>query len=92
MESWDEVIDELHRIQDLQNDWDGLGGLAPTPSLAAHAIELAGQLRDAKYSPPTWAAVNTNGVICFEWMSPLGYWVLEIASLNEFEYYFCPLV
>jgi hypothetical protein len=74
------LIDELLRIRNLEDDWDGEGTEAPHPSLVDGAITLAQELKAAMYPPAERVIAGVNGTIYFEWHTPLGYQEIEVTS------------
>jgi hypothetical protein len=74
------LIDELLRLRNLEDDWDGEGTEAPHPSLVDGAITLAQNL-EARGCPPAERVIaSVNGTIYFEWHTPLGYQEIEVTS------------
>src|SRR5579875_1322013 len=85
-QTWSSLIDELLRIRNLQDDWDGEGTEAPDPALVDGAITLAQSLR-AKRSPPADRVIaGVNGTIYFEWHTPFGYQEIEVLSPVDAEW------
>jgi hypothetical protein len=77
---WDRLIDELLRIRNLSDDWDGEGSEAPDPALVDGAITLAQTLQAGGDSPAERVLASVNGTIYFEWHTPLGYREVEVTS------------
>ena len=77
---WERVIDELLKIRNLQDDWDGEGGIAPLPGMVDFAIALAISDRDRGAPAPDRVHAGVNATVYFEWHSPAGYCELEILS------------
>lgn len=78
--AWSRVVDELLRIRNMENNWDGEGTDAPHPALVDGAITLAKTLQAKGVPPSTRVHVSVNGTIYFEWHTPLGYGEIEVFS------------
>jgi hypothetical protein len=78
--SWHPLIDELLRIRNLQDDWDGEGTEAPHPALVDGAITLAQYLQANRTRPADRVIAGVNGTIYFEWHTPFGYQEIEVTS------------
>lgn len=78
--SWTPLIDELLRIRNLNDDWDGEGTEAPHPHLVDAAILLAQNLAARSFSPAERVIASGNGTIYFEWHTPRGYQEIEVLS------------
>lgn len=78
--AWANVIDELLRIRNLEDDWDGEGTIAPNPALVDGAITLAQNLRDQGDLPPQRVHASVNATVYFEWHMPEGYREIEVLS------------
>src|SRR5262249_1596214 len=75
---WSQLIDELLRIRNLEDNWDGEGTEAPHPALVHGAITLAQTLEARGHPPADRAIASVNGTIYFEWHTPLGYHEIEV--------------
>lgn len=82
---WSPVIDELLRIRNLEDDWDGDGTEAPHPALVDGAITLTQYLQVKGIMPPDRVHASVNATVYFEWHTPLGYTEIEVASPVEAE-------
>jgi hypothetical protein len=78
--TWAKLIDELLRIRNLEDDWDGEGTEAPHPALVDGAITLAQDLEASGAAPADRVIAGVNGTIYFEWHTPLGYQEIEVTS------------
>jgi hypothetical protein len=79
-QTWSPLIDELLRIRNLKDDWDGEGTEAPHPALVDGAITLA-QCLQANGIPPAHRVIaGVNGTIYFEWHTRLEYQEIEVTS------------
>lgn len=87
--NWRDLIDELLRIQNLEDDWDGEGSEAPPPTLVHGAIKLAQHLEAEDWPPADRVVASVNGTIYFEWHTPVTYLEVEVVSPVEAE---CRLV
>jgi hypothetical protein len=88
--TWGQLIDELLRIRNLQDDWDGEGTEAPHPALVDGAITLAQTLEAGGYPPAERVIASVNGTIYFEWHAPQGYQEIEVTSPLDAEYRWVP--
>jgi len=79
-QSWTGLVDELLRIRNLKDDWDGEGTEAPHPDLVDFAIMLAQDCQRKGAPPADRAIVGVNGTIYLEWHLPSGYQEIEITS------------
>ncbi len=78
--AWPPLIDELLRIRNLNDNWDGEGTEAPHPALVDGAITLAQYLQATGRPPADRVIAGVNGTIYFEWHTPLGYQEIEVTS------------
>ena len=88
--AWSKSFDELHRIRDLRNDWDGEGSEAPPPGLVDGAVTLAQWLESEGTPSPERILAGQNGTIYFEWHSQSGYVEIEVTSARDAEYRWVP--
>lgn len=79
-QKWWSIIDELLRVRNLKDNWDGEGALAPPPELVDSAITLAKTLKDNGVPPPDRVHASVNATVYFEWYNPLGYGEIEVVS------------
>lgn len=77
-DEWNTTIQRLESIQALRDDWDGLGGQAPSSELFLTAVVLVHFWMENKKAPPTRVVASTAGTIIFEWQGTDG-------SYAEFE-------
>ena len=85
-QSWQSAIDELLRIRNLEDDWDGEGTEAPPPAVVDGAITLAQHLQAKGIPAAERVLAGVNGTIYFEWHSPLGYQEIEVTSPLDAEW------
>ncbi len=64
---WNNIIDELLRMRELQDDWDGEGSIAPQTALVDDLTSFAYWQKQRNELPPDWIVATVNGTICFEW-------------------------
>lgn len=83
--NWSPVIDELLRIRNFKDDWDGEGTDAPHPALVDGAITLAQDFQAKGVAPPDRIHASVNATVYFEWHGPLGYTEIEVVSPVEAE-------
>ena len=88
--AWTPVVDELLRIRNLEDDWDGEGTEAPHPALVDGSITLAQDFQAKGMAPPDHVYVGVNSTIFFEWCSSLGSGELEVISPTDAEFRWIP--
>ncbi len=88
--TWGSLIDELLRIRNLEDDWDGEGTEAPHPALVDAAITLAQSLEASGRPPADRVIASVNGTVYFEWHTPLGYQEIEVTSPLDAEFRWVP--
>ncbi len=64
---WDTIIDELLRMRELQDDWDGEGSIAPETAIVDDVMSFAYWRKQENELPPDRIVATVNGTICFEW-------------------------
>jgi hypothetical protein len=82
---WTTTIDELHRIRNLEDDWDGEGTNAPHPAVVDRAISLALTLKSNGEMPPDRVFASVNSTVYFEWHTVVGYREIEVRSPVDVE-------
>lgn len=88
--NWTAWIDQLLRLRNLEDNWDGEGAEAPSPILVDAAILLTQQFAAAGYPPADRVIAGVNGTVYFEWHTPLGYAEIEVLSPLDAEYRWVP--
>lgn len=84
-QTWQLLIDELLRIRNLKDDWDGEGTEAPDPALVDGAMTLTQWFQANGFPPADRVIASVNGTIYFEWHTPLGYQEIEVISPMDAE-------
>ena len=64
---WDSIIDELLRMRELQDDWDGEGSVAPEKSLVDDVTSYTYWRKKENELAPARVIATVNGTICLEW-------------------------
>ncbi len=64
---WDSVIDELLRMRELRDDWDGEGSVAPDKALVDDVTSYAYWRKQENEFAPARVVATVNGTICLEW-------------------------
>lgn len=77
-DDWDARLEDLRRVGELQDDWDGEGSLAPGWGLADSAKDLAGVLRALGVPAPDRVIAGVNATIFFEWREGDEYREIEV--------------
>lgn len=72
---WNERIDELLAIRQLEDDWDGQGAPAPTIEVVDSALVFALLMRRDGVVPPTGVVQGLNGEVLFDWQSEDGKYI-----------------
>ncbi len=75
---WDTIIDELLRMRELQDDWDGEGSVAPQKALVDDVTSFAYWRKQENELAPDRIVATVNGTICFEWYAD--------GSFKEYEF------
>lgn len=77
--AWQANIQKLIQLKQLEDDWDGLGAIAPTRELVESAVGLAYLLASQGVEPPQAIVAGTDGSINFGWQDASGnYTEIEI--------------
>ena len=79
-QGWADIIDELLRFRNLQDDYDGEGSRAPGTFVSDSAIHLTQSLQANGETPPDIVVPGVNGTIYLEWHSPTQIREIEITS------------
>lgn len=77
---WNDLVDDLLRLHELEDDWDGQGAEAPHPAIIDGAIRLALDSKAESYPPAAWVIAGVNDTVYFEWYFPQGYQEIEVTS------------
>ena len=64
---WDSIIDELLRMRELQDDWDGEGSIAPEKALVDDVTSYTYWRKKENELAPARVIATVNGTICLEW-------------------------
>ena len=64
---WETVIDELLRMRELQDDWDGEGSIAPEKALVDDVTSYTYWRKKENELAPARVIATVNGTICLEW-------------------------
>ena len=64
---WDSIIDELLRMRELQDDWDGEGSVAPEKALVDDVTSYTYWRKKENELAPARVIATVNGTICLEW-------------------------
>ena len=83
---WSDRIDDLLRVRQLADDWDGDGAVAPGTTVVDGAITLAQYLAALGTPSADRVHAGVNGTVYFEWHTPLGYAEIEVTSPFDAEY------
>jgi hypothetical protein len=78
---WNERIDDLLAIRQLEDGWDGQGSPAPSVEVVDSALVLALLLRKEGIAPPDGVVQGPRGAVHFDWQPPDGKYVeLEVVK------------
>ena len=72
IDSWESSLQKVAEFQQLGDDWDGLGAIAPSQELVLSALALAHLLQERGVPAPSRVVAGLDGVIAFEWQLPDG--------------------
>ncbi|MGL4550547.1 MAG: hypothetical protein ACRC33_05120 [Gemmataceae bacterium] len=89
--NWDQRIDDLLALRQLEDDWDGQGAEAPHPALVDGAIKLVLSLRQKGIDPALRAIAGLSGTVYLEWQTCQGYCEIEVLGPLEAEHRWLPL-
>jgi hypothetical protein len=88
---WQRLVDEVLRLHDLEDDWDGDGAAAPDHQCVDAAmrwvLEMASAGEDAV--PPTRISVTPAGELLVLWQTNSEYLEAEIVSPTEVDWMRC---
>ena len=81
-QSWDDLVAQVDRMRGLEEDWDGLGAVAPDHGIVDAAVRLLRAFQaDGLTRPPDRAIPGVNGTVILEWYTPGGgYEEVEVES------------
>lgn len=66
--SWGDVTDQLLDLEQLEDDWDGMGALAPSKELVRSCGKFVRLARDqSKLGTPVFVVATPDGHVSFEW-------------------------
>jgi hypothetical protein len=84
---WDRILDELRRLRDLEDDWDGQGARALDPANMDQAIAWVEDMRRWRRAlPPTRVLPGTLGEVVLEWRGDTFHLAAEISSPSRLEW------
>lgn len=72
---WDDRINSLFAIRQLEDNWDGQGSPAPAVGVVDGALVFALLLRRDGAEPPTGVVQGIDGEVVFDWQTPDGKYV-----------------
>ncbi|MBI3461934.1 MAG: hypothetical protein HY000_02600 [Planctomycetes bacterium] len=65
--TWRSAIDQIAAMQNLGDDWDGLGATAPSREVLECAIGLAHLFQQRNVEPPSCVVPSTAGTVVLIW-------------------------
>lgn len=70
-EPWNRIIQAVHDLHALKNDWDGQGASAPTPGNLAAVADWVRRMRAWPHAlPPDQVVPGVNGEVYLIWQRP----------------------
>jgi hypothetical protein len=81
--SWNASVQRIVELDQLGEDWDGLGAIPPSPELIESAVRLACLLSAQGVEPPQTVAAGTDGSINFGWQDVEGQYA-EVEIVRPF--------
>ncbi len=88
---WSDRIDDLLRVRNLADDWDGDGAVAPEAAVVDGAITLAQYLAALGTPPADRVHAGVNGTVYFEWHGVEGYREIEVTHPGAAECRWVPV-
>ena len=86
---WDQIGSSINDFQQLMDDYDGAGSLAPTSDSIQSAREWSNTLRDQGIAAPVAVVCGVNGTITFEWDDGKRSILLDVVSSIRAEGFSC---
>jgi hypothetical protein len=69
---WEPIVQTIVAMQNLSDDWDGMGAKAPTREVLESAIGLAYLYAEQAVDPPHRVVPGLDGTVIMEWQEPDG--------------------
>lgn len=84
---WDRILNELIRLRDLEDDWDGQGSLVLGRDNVEAALRWINEMRRWRQAlPPSCAVPGTAGEVVFEWRGDAFQLAAEISTPEKIEW------
>ncbi|HYT93928.1 MAG TPA: hypothetical protein VEL76_34735 [Gemmataceae bacterium] len=80
---WEPTVAKLVAFQQLGDDWDGQGAVAPSYEQLTSAVGLAYTLYQQGVGPPSRVVPGPEGSVIFEWQDPDGTYT-EVEQVRPF--------
>lgn len=89
--AWQSLLDELHRLSRLEDDWDGAGAAAPDLRCVEAATRWIRGMAGSgdEFAPPTRITVSPGGELLIVWQTDSEYVEAEVVSPTEVEWMRC---
>jgi hypothetical protein len=84
---WHQINDELARIRELKDDWDGQGASAPVVENVEAAVKWLREMRSYPQAiPPSQIVPGVTGEVLFVWQKHAFFLEAEISKPNQVEW------
>jgi hypothetical protein len=84
--AWQEAIEQILRLRDLKDNWDGDAAAVPGIAVVDTAVNEAIRLRRKYHNPPDRVSAGVNGTVLIEWWLTDRTFEIEVVSPAEVEY------
>jgi hypothetical protein len=86
---WRRVLGQLHEIRSLQDNWDGMGAIAPPTAIVDSAIDVLYRLskrREWREHPASRASVAPDGTVIIDWQGGGNHLEAQLTAPNVWEW------
>jgi hypothetical protein len=84
---WNQIADELARMRELKDDWDGQGASAPAVENAEAAVDWLREMRSYPQAiPPSQVAPGVTGEVLLVWQKKNFFLEAEVSKRDQIEW------